>query len=235
MRLYIFTKGTDMKHRILLSFTTAAILITGALSVSAEESLVDGYAKSGGGVAKNSYGECWRTSYANSSEKLLECGYEAPKPEPVKVAAPVPEPKPVVVSKEVVATSTAVSLTTTIAEMVDIKAGVLFGFDSAELSDDGKSIINERIQRFHGKHVKTLEVKVVGYTDTSGPEAYNKKLSERRAETVATYLEQHTKIQDKEIESIGMGEAEPIADNGTREGRKLNRRVEIHFEGTMEK
>lgn len=224
-----------MKHHILLSFTTAAILVTGALSVSAAESLVDGYAKSGGGVAKNSYGECWRTSYANSTEKLLECGYEAPKPEPMAAPAPVPKPEPVVVTKEVVATSTAVSLTTTIAEMVDIKAGVLFGFDSAELSDDGKSIINERIQRFSGKNIKTLEVKVVGYTDASGPTAYNLKLSERRARTVADYLEQNTKIPDEEVESVGMGEENPIADNGSREGRKLNRRVEIHFEGTMEK
>ncbi len=224
-----------MKHHILLSFTAAAILLSGALSVSAEESLVDGYAKSGGGVAKNSYGECWRTGYANSTEKLLECGYEAPKPEPMAAPAPVPEPEPVVVTKEVVATNTAVSLTTTIAEMVDIKAGVLFGFDSAELSDDGKSIINERIQRFSGKNIKTLEVKVVGYTDASGPAAYNLKLSERRARTVADYLEQNTKIPDEEIESVGMGEEYPIADNGTREGRKLNRRVEIHFEGTMEK
>ena len=65
---------------------------------------------------------------------------------------------------------------------------------------------------------------VTGYTDSTGPEAYNQALSERRANTVKSYLE------GKGISNItaeGRGEANPVGDNATREGRAANRRVEI--------
>ena len=69
------------------------------------------------------------------------------------------------------------------------------------------------------------QVTVTGYTDSSGSEDYNKVLSERRASAVAEYL--RSRLGDVQIISVGMGEANPIASNATREGRAQNRRVEI--------
>ena len=69
-------------------------------------------------------------------------------------------------------------------------------------------------------------VDVIGYTDTSGPAAYNQKVSEKRAESVANALVEKG-IDASRIHARGEGENNPIASNETREGREQNRRVEI--------
>jgi OOP family OmpA-OmpF porin len=66
---------------------------------------------------------------------------------------------------------------------------------------------------------------VVGYTDSRGSEAYNRKLSQRRAQAVADYLVQQDPSRAEFIRVIGRGEADPIASNETEEGRRQNRRV----------
>lgn len=72
---------------------------------------------------------------------------------------------------------------------------------------------------------KTI-IAVTGYTDSRGSDAYNQKLSEQRAQSVAAYL-QSKKVQPARFEVIGFGERSPVADNATAEGRSLNRRVEL--------
>ncbi len=72
---------------------------------------------------------------------------------------------------------------------------------------------------------KTI-IAVAGYTDNIGSDAYNQTLSEQRAKSVADYL-QGKKVVAARFEVIGFGEKSPIADNGTAEGRALNRRVEL--------
>jgi outer membrane protein OmpA-like peptidoglycan-associated protein len=69
-------------------------------------------------------------------------------------------------------------------------------------------------------------VEVAGHTDSTGTDAYNQQLSERRAASVASYLGTRSVLRDRFIE-VGMGEARPIADNSTEAGRQANRRVEI--------
>lgn len=72
---------------------------------------------------------------------------------------------------------------------------------------------------------KTIIVSA-GHTDSKGSDSYNQALSERRANSVAEYL--LTKgVVEARIESVGFGESQPVADNGSAEGRALNRRVEI--------
>jgi len=66
---------------------------------------------------------------------------------------------------------------------------------------------------------------VTGHTDDRGSEAYNQGLSERRAATVAAYLE--AAYPDVNVTSQGLGESEPVESNGTPEGRQANRRVEV--------
>jgi len=69
-------------------------------------------------------------------------------------------------------------------------------------------------------------VAIAGYTDSTGSNAYNQKLSEQRASSVATYFASKN-VNKARLEIIGMGEKNPIASNNTKEGRSLNRRVEI--------
>jgi outer membrane protein OmpA-like peptidoglycan-associated protein len=72
---------------------------------------------------------------------------------------------------------------------------------------------------------KTLIV-VAGHTDSTGSDALNQRLSERRAQSVSTYLKTAGVITDR-IEMIGFGETQPVASNDTQSGKELNRRVEI--------
>jgi outer membrane protein OmpA-like peptidoglycan-associated protein len=67
---------------------------------------------------------------------------------------------------------------------------------------------------------------VAGHTDSSGSDALNQSLSERRAQSVSTYLNTAGVLIDR-LEVIGFGETQPVASNNTREGKELNRRVEI--------
>jgi OOP family OmpA-OmpF porin len=71
-------------------------------------------------------------------------------------------------------------------------------------------------------------VSVDGHTDATGPEAYNQGLSERRARAVRDYLVSKG-VPGARLQAVGYGEANPIASNATREGRALNRRVELRM------
>ena len=73
-----------------------------------------------------------------------------------------------------------------------------------------------------------LGIRVSGYTDSSGPEEYNLLLSEKRTESVASYLRSRG-IDASRIEQRGYGESSPMADNATRDGRSQNRRVELQI------
>ena len=70
-------------------------------------------------------------------------------------------------------------------------------------------------------------VTVVGHTDSSGADAYNQQLSQRRAESVQQFLVSQG-IDRSRLEARGYGESRPVADNGTPAGRERNRRVEFN-------
>jgi OOP family OmpA-OmpF porin len=98
-----------------------------------------------------------------------------------------------------------------------------FAFDSAELKPAMKAELNSVADRVKAsKGQETLHI--VGHTDSVGAEEYNQGLSERRAQAVADYL---AGLGVTNVSVKGMGERSPVADNGTREGRAMNRRVEI--------
>ena len=99
-----------------------------------------------------------------------------------------------------------------------------FEFDSATLTDS----VSERLDNFVNflNEYPQAQVEITGYTDSSGPAAYNQKLSERRAQAVADYLIA-AGIDADRFTVKGMGEENPVADNSTHEGREKNRRVEV--------
>ena len=69
-------------------------------------------------------------------------------------------------------------------------------------------------------------VDIIGHTDSKGSKEYNQRLSEKRAKSIARYLETNAVITER-VMADGMGEDDPISNNDTREGRAMNRRVEI--------
>lgn len=99
-----------------------------------------------------------------------------------------------------------------------------FALNSSELKEESKSILDELVQ-FMNQYPQA-NVEITGYTDSSGAAAYNQKLSEKRAQSVANVLESEG-IDSSRITVSGEGENNPIASNETREGREQNRRVEI--------
>ncbi|MDW2144894.1 OmpA family protein, partial [Vibrio sp. 1833] len=88
--------------------------------------------------------------------------------------------------------------------------------------------VSERLDNFVSflNEYPQAQVEITGYTDSSGPAAYNQKLSERRAQAVADYIT-GAGIDADRLTVKGMGEENPVADNSTREGREKNRRVEV--------
>jgi outer membrane protein OmpA-like peptidoglycan-associated protein len=96
--------------------------------------------------------------------------------------------------------------------------------NSADLTADGRAMLDELAATL--KELGFVSGTVTGYSDSSGAEDYNRRLSLRRAETVAGYLEDRG-VAPGRLQVRGMGESDPIADNSTAEGRAMNRRVVI--------
>jgi OOP family OmpA-OmpF porin len=103
--------------------------------------------------------------------------------------------------------------------------GAHFAFNSAVLMDAGKVRLDEGAKMLMEHSALTVEV--AGHTDAVGSDAYNQKLSERRAKSVASYLESKGVDPAHLAPVIGYGKSKPIATNDTAEGRAQNRRVEL--------
>ena len=116
---------------------------------------------------------------------------------------------------------------------IDLK-GVNFDFDKATLRPDAVSILNEAIEIL--KRYPDLKVEVAGHTDSVGSDAYNQKLSERRAKTVYDYLTSNGVDAGRLVGPTGYGESRPIAPNtnpdgsDNPEGRAQNRRTELNVQ-----
>ena len=114
-------------------------------------------------------------------------------------------------------------------EKVSYSADAFFDFDKAILKPAGKASLDELSAKLGDMNLEVIIA--VGHTDSIGTDAYNQKLSIRRAEAVKAYLK--TKgVEDTRIYTEGKGESQPKADNKSAEGRAQNRRVEIEVVGT---
>ena len=102
--------------------------------------------------------------------------------------------------------------------------GVNFDFDKSNIRPDAAVILDEAV-RLLGTGGGSA-VAIEGHTDWIGTDAYNQGLSERRANAVMDYLVDHG-VDASRLSTTGYGESRPIASNQTREGRALNRRVEL--------
>lgn len=105
---------------------------------------------------------------------------------------------------------------------------VLFDFDKANLKPGAREKVARVASILHSH--PDLKIEVEGHTDSVGTDAYNQRLSERRAESVRAGLVQDG-VKSDVVGTAGFGESRPVATNGTPEGRQQNRRVEIVISG----
>jgi len=107
---------------------------------------------------------------------------------------------------------------------LNMPGNVTFATNSADLSPAFFNVLDS-VGKVLNEYEQTV-VEVAGHTDSTGTDAYNQGLSERRASSVAQYLSSRGVMGQRMI-TLGMGESRPVADNGSASGRQANRRVEI--------
>lgn len=108
-----------------------------------------------------------------------------------------------------------------------ISSGLLFKTNSAELSPDAESKLDQVAKTLKSAPSKaTNEIHIQGYTDDRGSDQLNAALSQKRAQAVAGYLESHG-VPQAQVTTQGMGSANPVATEQTAAGRAQNRRAEI--------
>ncbi len=107
---------------------------------------------------------------------------------------------------------------------ITFASGILFRTNSAELQPDAKKSVQELAQIL--KDDPETNILIEGHTDADGTDAYNQKLSERRAQAVASYAAS-IGVSTSRFQTVGYGESQPVASNDTASGKQANRRVEI--------
>jgi OmpA-OmpF porin, OOP family len=214
-------------NKVAMLFAAAAFAapVSSALAQS-----VDNWRASDGTPWKNGTNElCWRDANWTPATGVQGCDgvpapasapAPAPAPAPAAAPAPAPAPAPVVVPAAPVS------------EKVTYAADTFFDFDKAVLKPEAKEKLDDLIGKTQGINLEVIIA--VGHTDSVGSDAYNQKLSVKRAEAVKAYLV--TKgIEKTRVYTEGKGEKQPVASNKTAEGRAKNRRVEIEVVGTRTK
>ena len=219
---------------VLLAAAVAATFATGAQAQRSN----DGYVQDARGVIvrNTNFGDprignlCWRTGYWTPALANCECdeaivGRDVcnppPKPVPVAAVTPPPAPPPAVTPKP--------APPALVGQKMTFSADAFFDFDKSVLKPQARTKLDELVASL--KDVNVDVIIAVGHTDSIGSNAYNQRLSVRRAESVKAYLVSKN-IAANRIQASGKGETAPIADNTSSEGRARNRRVEIEVIGT---
>jgi outer membrane protein OmpA-like peptidoglycan-associated protein len=108
-----------------------------------------------------------------------------------------------------------------------VALNVLFDFNSDKILQNYSNDLDKLGRVLTTPQYSAYRVQIEGHTDSIGSDSYNRRLSERRAESVKRYLVQHFPIQSNRLVVSGFGKSKPIAPNDTPEGRDKNRRVEV--------
>jgi OOP family OmpA-OmpF porin len=217
-------------NKVALLFATAALATTAGAAVPAADggNRVDNWQNGTGQLVwKNGTNQlCWRDANWTPATAAVGCdgalvravAAPPPPPAPAVVPAPAPAPRPPAPPPAPAA-----------ATKVTYAADAFFDFDKSVLKPEGRAKLDDLVDKVKGINLEVIIA--VGHTDSVGTDAYNQKLSVRRAEAVKAYLVSKG-IEKNRVYTEGKGEKQPVADNRTSEGRAKNRRVEIEVVGT---
>lgn len=202
-----------MKKLNKLAVLFATVAVAGSAMASGSTTASDNWRNNHGNLQwKNGTNElCWRNNFwtpataAPGCDGAIVAQPEAPQPQPQ------PMPQQAVTSK------------------VTYAADAFFDFDKSVLKPAGRASLDDLVAKIQGINVETIIS--TGHTDSIGKDAYNQRLSLRRANAVKAYLVSKGIPADR-IVVEGKGEKQPVASNATREGRAKNRRVEIEVVGS---
>ena len=216
-------------NKVAMLFATVAI--AGSAFATGSTTNSDNWRSNVGNLQwKNGDGTlCWRDNFWTPATAAPGCdGAIAPKPAP----APVAVVAPVVVAPAPVPAPAPAPAPAAAATKVTYAADAFFDHDKSVLKPAGKAKLDDLVGKVAGINLEVIVA--VGHTDSDGSDAYNQKLSVRRAEAVKAYLVSKG-IEKNRVYTEGKGEKQPVADNKTKEGKAKNRRVEIEVVGTQKK
>ncbi len=235
--------------KLTLRSTFALIALTVASSLAfADNAEKKGYLlDSNRDVVRSGFGLCWHTGFWTPADAIAECDGDiakpamaaaepapapAPAPSPAPAADPAPAPAAAPAAEPAPAPTPAPAAAAPTSEKVTFAADAFFDFDKSVLKPEGKAKLADLVSKLQGTDIEVIVA--TGHTDWTGTDAYNMKLSMRRAKAVKAFLVSKG-IPASRIYTEGKGESQPVADNRTREGRAKNRRVEVEVVGNRSK
>jgi OmpA-OmpF porin, OOP family len=208
----------------------ASLFASAALCVSVSGAFaqnVDNWRGGDGTVWRNGGNDlCWRDTGWTPATGVQGCDGVPPPPPPPAPPPPPPPPPPPAAPPPPAPPPPPPAPTS---EKVTFAADAFFDFDKAVLKPEGRAKLDDLVSKMGGINLEVIIA--VGHTDSVGNDAYNQKLSVRRAEAVKSYLTGKG-VEKNRVYTEGKGEKQPVADNKTKEGQAKNRRVEIEVVGT---
>ena len=212
----------------------AIALSTLAFANLSNAGVVNNWLSASGEVWKNASGECWRNASWTPATAAPGCDgaiVEEPKMAPAPVAPPAPQVESAPPATQAAPPAPAPApapAPVSVSSKVTYAADTFFDFNKSVIKPEAKAKLDDLVDKI--KAINLEVIIAVGHTDAVGSDVYNQKLSMRRSNAVKAYL--ISKGVDKtRIYTEGKGEKQPVADNGTKEGRAKNRRVEIEVVG----